>query len=157
MKVFTIIIIAVVAAATVAGLWFVGSPKAERERRFDDIRVQHLQTLQAELVNYWQAKGELPGHLTDLNDSLRGWQSPHDPETNELYDYQPKDAAFSLCAVFKQGSDGYGIAPTRLKAAVPSPAGLGGPFTVPEVWDHPAGRFCFDRVIDKDFFKRPKI
>ena len=68
MKYFAYIIIAVVAAVIVTGFFFVGSPKEERMRRFDGERIQHLQQLQWNIIEYWQSKNKLPAKLADLND-----------------------------------------------------------------------------------------
>lgn len=149
-KYFVYFVILVVAAAVVAGFFMVGSPAQERLRRFDQQRIQHLQSLQWEVVNFWQSKNKLPERLSDLNDSLRGFSVPKDPQTQRDYEYNIKDAqTFELCAIFNKSGNGLdGRYPVREKI----PAPVGGLYQA-DYWQHEAGHACFERKIDKDFFK----
>ncbi len=133
----------------ITGFFFVGSPKDERMRRFDSERVAHLQQLQWNIIDYWQSKGKLPAQLADLNDPTRGVIVPVDPETGVAYDYEIKGVQkFALCATFSLPSGG-AVAPSEVRPKVPAPVGgvVGA-----DIWTHEAGRACFDRTIDKDFF-----
>lgn len=80
MKLFTRGMVALGIIAIIAGFFVAGSPQMERLRQFDDQRVGHLQQIQWEIVNYWQAKEKLPTSLADLNDPLRSFTTPQDPE-----------------------------------------------------------------------------
>lgn len=150
---------AVVLAAVIAGFFIVGSPAAQRARRFDAERVSHLQMLQSGIMNYWIYKDELPKTQEDLTDDITGFASSRDPETGEQYEYRATGLlSFELCAVFKTDAAeqdpwhpkeapiplGYPDAPSR----VPAPTGN-------DIWSHPAGRHCFPRTIDPAFY-RPK-
>lgn len=160
MKIFVGIIIAVVSTVIIAGFFVAGSPKDARFKKFDGIRVQHLQTVQSELISFWQAKEKLPERLDELNDSLRGFAVPTDPTSGASYEYERKiDIQFSLCASFAGTSEGVEAGYPKY---VPRPAYSGeygasyplldGGFN----WEHGAGRVCFDRTIDPDFFRPPK-
>jgi len=156
MKYFSWFIIAVVAAAVVAGFFIVGTPKEERMRRFDGERVGQLQQLQSEIISFWQAKERLPTNLSELADPTRGVVIPKDPETGTAYEYAVKAAdTFELCASFALPSieDGVAfgkpIAPRFIPGGAPYPIS---DFYGPDAWKHGAGRVCFEREIDKDFF-----
>ncbi len=141
----------IVAAGLIGAFFIVGSPMNARLVQFDQQRVYDLQNIQSQVVNYWQQKGELPKTLANLNDSISGYVSPVDPQTNQPYEYNVKDLAvlhFELCANFKLPSitDNTG----RVKTA-PVPAMY--PYNgISQVWDHAAGRVCFDRTIDKQLY-----
>lgn len=151
MKIFTYAVIAVIAAVVVAGFFAVGSPARERLRRFDEQKIQNLQTIQQEVSYYWQNKTKLPDKLTDLNDSLRGFAVPKDPQSASDYEYAIKGAeTFELCAVFNLPSlaSGSAFPPERI-VKTPTQAVITGP----EYWEHGEGRTCFERTIDKDFYR----
>lgn len=148
-KTFAWIVSAVVATAIAGGFFFVGSPATQRARRLDEQRVNSLQTLQSQIINYWQQKDVLPEDLDDLQDSISGFIPPRDPETNEPFKYlTAKESAltFQLCAVFKTSSDFYSRAP---KPLIPE-RGYFDPYR--QNWDHAIGRVCFDRTIDPDLY-----
>lgn len=151
MKYYIWSIIAIVTIVTIGGFLVVGSPQTERLRRFDDTRVSNLQFIQSELVNYWMNKSKLPAQLSDLQDSIRGLYLPKDPATNTDYEYQVTGPlSFTLCATFALPTTGNTTA--KNAPAAPMPAGLyyDG---IDQNWQHAAGRVCFDRTIDKDFYK----
>lgn len=122
-----------------------GSPATERVRRFDERRVSDLQTIQWEVINYWQKKNQMPMELDILRDDIRGFVAPTDPETADSYEYTATGAnSFSLCAVFSMATDS--VVDGRV-ATKPMPAGIEG-----ENWTHGTGRTCFTRTIDKDLY-----
>jgi len=144
MKLFTYIIIAVVSVVVVMGFWVAGSPFQERLRKFDERRVQHLQQIQYEILEYWRSKGVVPSDLTALNDDLRGFRLPSDPR-GVKYEYNVLGPEkFALCATFELGSE-Y----SKPKKGFVSYDG----FTDSEIWNHSAGRVCFERTIDRDRYK----
>lgn len=135
----------------VFGFFNAGSPFSERMRRFDERRVSDLQAIQSEIIYYWQAKKVLPQTLDQLQDSIRGFTPPTDPETGEAYKYNVKGALeFELCAVFKtsnknnQSSGGPKAIPLTREVLYPLPYN--------ESWPHDAGETCFIRTIDPDLF-----
>lgn len=149
MKYFIYAVILIVAASVVAGFFIVGSPQEERLRRFDEQRVQDLQFLQAEILNFWQAKGKLPERLSDIKDDLRGIFVSRDPQTGDEYGYAIRGTeSFELCAIFVRPSIGSSEAHMS-KPALPR----GEPFVSGQNWEHGAGEACFKRTIDKDFYK----
>lgn len=149
-KYFGMVSAVVVLALVVGAFFIVGSPKTARQQQLDQQRVSDLQGIQWQVVNYWQRKQVLPNTLADLNDPISGYLIPVDPETKLPYEYAVKDAIalkFELCANFAlPGSvDGRGNVKTLMPAAYPY-EGLSSAF------DHTAGRVCFERTIDKQFY-----
>lgn len=153
MKYFSYTIIAIVAVAVITGFFIVGSPQKERLRRFDEQRVTDLQSIQYQIVNYWQNKSTLPPDLAALNDSISGFAVPVDPQTGASYGYiATSPQTFQLCASFVSDStpSRAGIQKTVPAAPVAYPGGVGTP--IGQNWEHGAGKVCFDRTIDPDFY-----
>jgi len=147
-KILAVVVSVVVLASITAGFFIIGTPGEQRERRFDDQRVQHLQMLQNEVVNYWVQKEELPEQLSNLENSITGFAVPTDPATSAVYEYNIlSDLSFELCATFAQPNKDGG-------------ADRGGMY-YPEIyydsynqnWTHGVGRACFTRTIDPELYK----
>ena len=144
LELFSWIIVAVVILTVLWGFAVIGSPFVQREKRFDEKRVQDLSMIQNYITNYWQNKEKLPVELNNLEDPLLGVTIPFDPETGEPYEYRVvSDLMFELCATFTTESED-------------------GPSAVPQIypprsqdynWQHGVGRVCFERTIDPDFFE----
>jgi len=131
----------VVLAAIAAGFLIMGSPNQVRLYRFDQTKVSDLQSIQYQVVNYWQQKETLPSTLEQLEDPISGWMLPQDPE-GQVYRYEKTgNQSFKLCATFnaesRNGENG--------SIARPAMYGVEG-----ENWQHGAGEVCFDRTIDPE-------
>ncbi len=139
--------VALVAAGSIlAGFFIIGTPAAQRDRRFDEQRVWDLQSLQSQIVNYWMQKQSLPKELGQLEDSISGFAVPLDPETKSAYEYKVAGPlSFELCADFRTSSQLAGLA-ERIKPLSPYDA-------FPPNWSHAAGRACFSRTIDPELYK----
>jgi hypothetical protein len=137
----------VVLIAIITGFFIVGSPAKQRAQRFDDRRLSDLQSIQWQVVAYWQNTGHLPEMTDDLIDSLTGSTVPIDPETGEAYTYtKENDLSFTLCATFALDAkeDGsIGARPRMIDAPILELKG-------DQHWDHAAGRTCFTRTIDPE-------
>ena len=152
-KIFIYMIIAIVAAAIIAGFFLVGSPNNARLMKFDEQRISDLQIIQSQIIYYWQNKEKLPVTLNDLKDPISGFNPGKDPETDADYGYEVKgDLEFSLCANFGLPS------PEGVKPVVELPTYP--PQYIPSGsdsnWNHASGNICFDRTIDKDLYKPVK-
>ena len=142
MRIFIPIILVVVAAVIATGFFLIGSPKEQRLLRFDEQRVQALQVLQGEILNYYQVTRHLPEKLSDIVDPTRNISIPQDPETGAEYNYQVKSSEdFELCADFNRPSPDVFVSGSR------TPYGYSD-----ESWIHPAGHYCFDRPFKKEFY-----
>ena len=81
----TIIVLAVI----IYGFYLAGPPFKQRLVRFDNQRVNDMQTIQNKIVyDYWQQKNKLPQSLDNLRDSISGFVPPVDPDTNQPYEYK---------------------------------------------------------------------
>jgi len=138
-------IIGVIALLSViAGFFIIGSPQDQRLVRFDEEKVGALQNIQWQIVDYWQNKEALPETLEELNDPLRGFISPLDPQTGEAYEYNiTGDMSFELCAVFNRESRASETRP-RISEYFPVKG--------ESSWEHGEGRTCFVRTIDPEVF-----
>lgn len=137
---------AVVLASIVGGFIVMGSPTAQRDFRFDEQRVSALQSIQWQVINYWQTKAKLPSALSDLQDDITGFRVPTDPTTGAVYEYTTgAPLSFEVCATFVRETPKSAV--MKDYPILPSDA-----YGVSENWKHGAGRTCFTRVIDPDKF-----
>lgn len=140
----------VVLVSVIAGFFIIGSPFEARENRFDRQKVQDLQSIQWQVVNYWQRTETLPETLDDLKEPLSGFMVPVDPQTGEPYTYRVLgDRSFELCATFNNSDETDApIAPFRYGYE------FGGN------WEHGEGEECFERTIDPELYppyEKPRL
>lgn len=127
--------------AVVYGFVVMGSPNTIRKLRFDERRASDLQSLQWQIVNFWQTKQRFPKVLAELEDPLSGYRVPADPRTKEPYEFSLGEGyAFTLCANFELPSS-----ERTLIIAKSYPAD-----GFSENWEHQAGRTCFERTLDPE-------
>lgn len=138
----------------------IGTPSKQRDLRLDDRRVQDLQNIQYQVINYWQQKEILPEKISDLANPLTGYSIPVEPEfeKGKVYEYSVKGPlTFELCAEFRapmpKGWKEYqyygSTMPMMERDVATSYPQYGG---TNESWDHEIGRTCFERTIDKDIY-----
>lgn len=141
-----------VIGSIVAGFSVLGTPASQRMLRYDSQKVSDLQSIQWQIVNYWQQKGTLPTTLTQLEDSISGFIIPTDPQTKGSYEYKKIGAlSFDFCADFNKA---LAKNDSMARIAYPEPMGIKGN----ESWQHEAGKKCFSRTIDPELYPvRPKI
>lgn len=153
----------VVLATLVGGFFLAGSPAQQRARRFDERRVNDLQNIQSQLLNYWIQKEQLPENLGELaKDQLSGFILPKDPEMNTDYPYKKLTVfSFQLCANFKTDRPNAEIESGRVERLSPKSEWNFVPksneqYRHGEVWNHGPGETCFERTIDPEIYKKPK-
>lgn len=153
----------IVLAAIIWSFCVIGTPGEQRMWRLDDRRVQDLQSIQWQVINYWQQKEKLPESLSVLSDPISSFMVPVDPEFEKgnMYEYSVTGPqTFSLCATFSapmpvgwqeynKGGGGimYDVMERDMAVSYPYPGGGGG-----ESWDHEAGHTCFSRTIDPEIY-----
>lgn len=166
--IFGIVSIFLVIFAISYSFSIMGSPAKQRLLRLDDRRVSDLQSIQSQVINYWQQKEKLPESLETLANPIFSYSIPLPPlfEKGEKYEYNVKSKlTFELCADFAlpipKGWQEYGEGVklpmpvnSRIKeVAVPYPSkGFG----INESWAHEAGKTCFERTIDEDIYPQFK-
>jgi hypothetical protein len=166
--IFGIIGLACVVAAIWCSFSIMGSPTTQRLLRLDDRRINDIQSIQWQIISYWQQKEKLPTKLSELSNPMTGYSLPVDPEFEKgnMYEYFVTDNSklnFELCATFalpmpkgwRENNSYYygnGVVPAATSqksidsTQYPVPGGIN------ESWDHQAGRTCFERTIDKDIY-----
>lgn len=141
----------VVLISIVSGFFIIGSPQTLRDLRFDQNKINDLQNIQWQIVDYWQQKGSVPASLEDLKDPIRNYTVPMDRQTGEQYTYRKRSGlSFELCAEFNlESRDGFIGKGERIARPVKiaEPFGLEG-----GNWQHTAGETCFERIIDPDLY-----
>lgn len=135
-----------VIATIISGVLIMGTPSQVRMYKLDASRVSDLQSIQWQVVNYWQSKEALPNNLTELSDPISGYSLPVDPETGESYTYKYVSTyTFELCANFAaQSQEG------TQQASIARPTKYGG--IEQDSWWHTEGENCFTRTIDPDLY-----
>lgn len=119
-------VLAVIATIAVS-LWIVGSPAQARKAAADRARASSLQSLQNQVISYYESHKGLPQKLDDLDASNSDLL---DPVTKRPYEYKilgPR--RYRFCAVFETDTQ-------QEKTGS---------------WDrfssHPKGRFCIDLAV----------
>jgi hypothetical protein len=138
-KIVAWVTIGIATAALIAGFVVAGSPASQRAQANDDRRVADLQSLENEIIMYWQAKNKLPASLADLpSGTIGGYVVPTDPLTGEPYVYTATGTlSYELCATFQMAS--------QMDIGISRPYGVG-----VSSWQHESGYQCFDGKIDPD-------
>lgn len=142
-----------VLGSLVGGFVIIGSPMTVRAQKFDDRRISDLQSIQWQIINYWQQKGQIPTDLESLKDPISSFYAPSDPLTGAPYEYRAtSDLAFEICATFSLSSQNQKNELKKNNTTRPMSYGM-----TDENWIHGAGKTCFDRVLDRDLYPvRPK-
>ncbi len=144
-NIWRIVSVVFILASIIVGFMVVGSPATQRERRYDSQRISDLQTIQWQVVNYWQQKTVVPENLTQLEDPISGFKVPVDPKTKSAYEYRrTASLAFELCATFDRSGENFAL---MREYSMIYPAG-----PMNENWDHEAGRQCYTRTIDPELY-----
>jgi len=135
-RVFAGVASGIVLLTIVWGFIVTGSPGTARLQRFDDRRIEHLQTIHNEIENFSMGASRylpleertiqrpLPRTLQEVRDSAAQRRPDiRDPETGAPYDYVIlNDSRYQLCASFQFVRD------EQLNP----------------MWNHPAGAHCFE-------------
>lgn len=155
--IYSIISVLIFIGIIIWSFMVMGSPQKQRAWRLDDRRVNDLQSIQYQVINYWQQKEELPKDLSFLSNPISSYYVPVDPEFEKgyIYEYAQKDKmSFELCATFseqmpkgwQENGGGFQTFDVAKSVAMPSPRGIN------DSWYHEKGRTCFTRIIDKDIY-----
>lgn len=140
LNVFVGIIIAAVVTVVGIGLYVAGSPSRERDRRFDEQRLNALQQISSTVQYYFERNNTLPQNLNELK-TRPEYSLPQltDPKTGEPYEYRVSGVnTYELCATFDLPS-------MENDPRYPKPLSepyYGNPLGQ-EFWRHEAGLKCF--------------
>lgn len=143
-KIFAIASVVVVVASIVWGFTVMGLPQSQRAQQLDMTRINDLQNIQSQVVNYYQQKNTVPDDLATLADPISNYIIPNDPETQLPYQYEKiSDTSFKLCADFTTSVNGANGSTRSLPVAKPIMFD-----DINQNWQHEEGNFCFTRTID---------
>ena len=143
----------IILASIILGFVIAGTPGTQRARRFDEQRVNDLQIIQGQVLDYWTRKNILPSTPQELDNPLNGFAFPHDPNTGMPYAYKPTSTlSFELCAEFQTNSSEQ-TPYTVTRPIMQKPLYPGDGISTPQSWTHAIGRICFTRTIDPEFYK----
>lgn len=127
------VLVAIVAAAVVAGIYVIGSPAEQRLRRLDEAQTQDLIATSYALDAYWRRNQQLPASLDELLQDRDASAILAGIDAQSTQEYMPRGpATYELCAVFNR--------PSSEPRAVP-----GGVF-----WTHGQGRQCFQLEVETE-------
>lgn len=137
--IYGLVSFAVVLTSVAYGLVVIDSPAVVREMKLDEKEIMDLQDIQSRIQDHvYQTNGELPMTYEELYPA----DVPAAPEGRDAYEYIVTDIGFSLCATFGEASQNT----DSMARSVPVIAEKG-QFYVSQNWEHPAGRYCFERII----------
>ncbi|MFZ2523429.1 MAG: DUF5671 domain-containing protein [Minisyncoccia bacterium] len=128
-----------VVASIVWGFSVLGSPYTQRLYKYDDQKVNDLTNISGAIDNYFIQKNSLPNELSDMSSTYYYFVSV-DSQTQKPYEY------------IKSGSTTYKICAEFNKASPDSDSSVSRPMGVIS-WSHPAGRHCFERVVNPQYGK----
>lgn len=107
-KIFFFSSLVFVVAIFVSAWFFVDSPKVARERKFDDILLNHITSVESYINNYYEENEKLPEDLAVLREGLKdGYDNQALSEllVGDKIEYKKiDDKKFELCASFKTDS-----------------------------------------------------
>ncbi|MEK7514358.1 MAG: DUF5671 domain-containing protein [Patescibacteria group bacterium] len=137
-KLYAILLSLSVLTVIALGFSILGSPAKQRMLKEDQQRLFSLQSIQSEVITYWQQKETLPKELSNLEDSLSYFTLPTKLGPYEYLITGP--LSFELCGTFSlKSEEDFSGRPSF----APYPEGN---------WSHEKGRACFSRTIDPDRF-----
>lgn len=150
-RLFAITTLGLVLISVFFAFTLMGSPATQRKLRIDQKKINDLQSIQWQVIGYFQQKESLPEKLSDVQDMLSGYKLPVSPDQHPYEYMQTGDMTFNLCTTFNlprpEGWHEYVERPYYGDMAVSEPAFSEGG------WDHEGGYTCFEREIDPDIYK----
>lgn len=132
-------------AVLVIGIGFaaIGSPRDQRIARYDRERIMHLQSIQNEVISYWQQKGTLPATISDLA-TVTGYVPPKDPESAADYAYRlTGERSYELCASFGASGD-------KTSQGMTTATNFYG--RANDNWAYERGDYCFSRTVSPEMY-----
>ena len=144
LKIWFGISVVVVLGSIIFGFSVLGSPRTQQLLKYDQQKVNDLQSINYQVQNYYQVHGFIPGSIADLSDSGDYYTAPIDSQNKTVYEYNligQSAKAYSLCAVFNKAS------PTQ-KGLMTYPT-----YGNNNTWINPEGHYCFTETIPLSQYK----
>lgn len=127
----------VIFASIIWGFIVLGSPRTQQLLKYDEQKVNDLQVMRSEIMNFYSTKGFLPKDLQELSSSnYYNALGYNDKQTNKSYAYEKDtDLTYKICAEFNRETT-----PDKNKYNYTY-------VTSVSEWSHPAGYYCFDQKV----------
>ncbi|MCC7436615.1 hypothetical protein IT402_01930 [Candidatus Nomurabacteria bacterium] len=87
-KVFVSVSCILVLFSIIYGFSVMGGPGSQRDLRLDQRRLEDLQSIQWQVINFWQQKEKLPESFDDLKNPISSFMIPQDPEFQKGLSYE---------------------------------------------------------------------
>jgi hypothetical protein len=129
----------VVFTAIAFGFAHIETPATVREMKIDAEQIADLQNIQWRIEPLIASSSTVPSTIAELYPMMPE-QIPTASEGREAYEYELTDSGFKLCATFAHPS------PVS-EMNSPKTFDTGAPIKNAYDWTHPAGYYCFERVI----------
>ena len=146
--------IILIIASVVWGFAVLGSPRTQQLLKYDEQKVNDLQTINSDVMSFYQTKGYIPGSFAELASSTQYYNIPVDQQTGQPYEYilvGQSAKAYQLCATFNKPSSA--DTSNNIYNGPMLPVGATG-----MSWAHPAGHYCFSESIPvSEYVKVPTI
>jgi hypothetical protein len=133
---------AILAGSIVWGFAILGSPRTQQLLKYDQQKLNDLQNLNSQVVNYYANRGVLPKAIEDVADGnyYTDWV---DPQSKKPYQYEKTTAStYNLCAEFNKASEEK--EQNRYSYIY---------FDGINSWEHPKGEYCFKQTINPDLYR----
>jgi hypothetical protein len=129
----------VVLTSIVTGFMQIQKPSEVREARIDDTQIQDLSNIQMRIEEKIDLRGNIP---TTLEEVFGEFPILEAPEGRPAYEYKVTENGFELCATFALASNPDEFAPST--SFIDEKTLIRNPYN----WEHPAGRYCFERMVN---------
>jgi hypothetical protein len=125
----------IVIGSIIWGFAVLGSPRTQRLIKYDEQKVNDLQSLSGQITSYHSNMGTLPNTLDEMANG--NYYFPKvDPQSQKPYEYlKTSDTTYNLCAEFNKASD-------KKNTNVPIYVNYG-----IASWIHPIGHYCFNESV----------
>jgi hypothetical protein len=135
----------VILSSIVWGFSVLGSPRTQQLLKYDQQKVNDLQNINDQIINYYATKGTLPNTIEEIA-SGNYYVPKVDSQTQKPYEYQKTNSiTYNLCAEFNKASDGKNA---------PTPTIYSYPYDGIATWAHPAGQYCFRQTINPNTYSK---
>ncbi len=125
----------IILGSIVWGFSVLGSPRTQRLYKYDEQKINDLQTINSSVSEFYNSKNVLPKTLAEMS-SMNYYMVLTDSQNQKPYEYEKtSETTYNLCADFNKDS----------KDAT-SPNIYARPIGYPS-WTHPAGHYCFNETV----------
>lgn len=145
-NIYRVVALLIIIGSVVWGFSVLGSPRTQQLFKYDEQKVNDLQSMNSEIQNYFYDKKVLPQSLSEISNSNYYISSLIDKQNSKPYEYiKTNDTSYQLCAEFNKDS----------KEAT-TPNIYARPIGYPS-WTHSAGHYCFTETVTPNTYTNPNL